>query len=58
MFAVAVRRLAPVTPATAAAVEDPIKKIFVEKLRAYQKSKPKGESLKRVVEAISKTIPK
>jgi hypothetical protein len=38
------------------AVEDPIKRLFVEKIKDYQKAKPKNDNLKRVVASIKQTL--
>jgi hypothetical protein len=42
------------TPYSAA--EDPIKRLFIEKLKDYQKKKPANENLKRVVNTIKQSI--
>jgi hypothetical protein len=39
-----------------AAVEDPIKRLFLEKIKDYQKAKPKNDNIKRVVATIKQTL--
>ena len=48
-------RSSPCSRARAAA-EDPIKRLFVEKLKDYQKKKPANENIKRVVGQIKSNI--
>ena len=38
------------------AVEDPIKRLFIDKIKDYQKAKPKNDNLKRVVASIKQTL--